>query len=779
MAAEWELRVVGESNLVRRDGTRSNLSSKPKRFAVLLFLALGPPGRRVRRDVLLATFWPELDALRARNSLRVSLHQLRQALGADVILGSGEDELSLDANLIRVDFNELAAALDRGDVSAWIARPSLELVPGLHVPDAAPFEQWLDNQRQTLNSAIARSAWALADASARAGNLSQAIVAAHAATRLDRSDESGARRLISLLDQKGDRAGALAEFESFERWLSVEFEATPSPETLALVDRVRTRTKASMAPEPSSAKPVAPVAESLRPDVGAVPAATSAPATSGRVPWLPIGIAAAAVLALAGSAALGPRAFARLPNGDARAPVAIVPFQSELTDSAVGYFAPALGESIADELPPHAVISYAASRTAASSGAESVVERLRGFGARALVFGKLSGTRDSLVLSVAITRGDGGDTLDSATFRGSERELLFLRDSVVAAILRATGVSRRQVNARHVPVPEAYQLSLNADWLLGRRSRAELLRSRDLYTQALELDPEWAELWLGLARVTGSLAYRHYIDFRTGLLASEHAADEALARAPDDGRALIERSLARFQLGDRMGAEADAKRASALDTSDAHMQSLIGTWWQWDGDHLDSALFYTRRAQRLAPWDRQTQINILQIVACRPDSEATIREAEKVLDLDPHEPEALETLAWTLTRFGRWDEATQRYVDRYAAELPRDLAERTRGLQGEARFRATVRLIRGKVYSDQHENSPPAPPLLESRIALFEDLGMRDSSLATLAGVVDSLDAHHANMMCLPNFRSFRHDPRTLAIVRERGWTPAEFGREQ
>ena len=97
MAAEWELRVVGESNLVRRDGTRSNLSSKPKRFAVLLFLALGPPGRRVRRDVLLATFWPELDALRARNSLRVSLHQLRQALGADVILGSGEDELSLDA----------------------------------------------------------------------------------------------------------------------------------------------------------------------------------------------------------------------------------------------------------------------------------------------------------------------------------------------------------------------------------------------------------------------------------------------------------------------------------------------------------------------------------------------------------------------------------------------------------------------------------------------------------------------------------------------------------
>jgi len=60
-------------------------------------------------------------------------------------------------------------------------------------------------------------------------------------------------------------------------------------------------------------------------------------------------------------------------------------------------------------------------------------------------------------------------------------------------------------------------------------------------------------------------------------------------------------------------------------------------------------------------------------------------------------------------------------------------------------------------------------------IALYEDLGMRDSSLAALASVVDSLDAHRANMMCAPNLRDLRRDPRTLAIVRRRGWPVAEF----
>ena len=785
MTSQWELCVVGESNLVGPDGAPSNLSAKSKRFAVLVFLALPTPGRHVRRDVLLATFWPELDSARARNALRVTLHQLRQAIGPDAIRGSGEEELWLDSSSIHVDFADLTRALDGGDVSPWLAHPSLELLPGLHVPDAPGFEEWLDAQRHSLDARIVRSALALAEGAERAGDFPQAVLAARAATRIARADEVAVRRLISLLDRSGDRSGALAEFESFQRWLLDQFEATPSPETVALVKRVRERTLAA-APTAASAatarsKPAVDTVQGGAADVRAAPtpAAHHVHPTQGPLlaRWLPLGAAFAAVIVLVAGAAVARSRSGRAPDDADSTPIAIVPFRNDIADSTVAYFAPALGESVADGLPSSVVLPYTASRAARAADSANAEQRLRAFGARTIVSGTLSGDRDSLALALTITGHDGRLLFTRSWLHGSERRLVFLRDSVVAAILRTARVPPRQLPPRHVPVAEAYQLSLNAAWLLSRRSRSEMLRSRDLYTKALEIDPEWEDLWLGLARVDGGLAYRNFIDFRTGMLASEQAADEALQRAPNDGRALIERSLARFQLGDRAGAVADARRAEVFDTTDARMQSLIGTWWQWSGDHLDSALFYTRRAERLAPWDRQIHVNILQIVGCMPDSALTLREAKNVLDIDPHEPEALETLAWTLTRFGRWDEAASVYQQRYAAWVPRDLGRRIGALTGEARFRATVRAIREAMYADQLKHPPPTIPLLETRIALFEDVGMRDSSLAALSSVVDSLDAHHANMMCAPNLRAFRDDPRTRAIVRRRGWVAAEFAR--
>ena len=52
------------------------------------------------------------------------------------------------------------------------------------------------------------------------------------------------------------------------------------------------------------------------------------------------------------------------------------------------------------------------------------------------------------------------------------------------------------------------------------------------------------------------------IDYRTGFIASEHAADEALKRSPNDAKALMERAMARFSLGNRAAAQLDVRRAA-------------------------------------------------------------------------------------------------------------------------------------------------------------------------------------------------------------------------
>ena len=56
-------------------------SAQPKRVALLAYLALVSARGPVRRDTLLALFWPELGDDEARRALRQALHYLGEITG--------------------------------------------------------------------------------------------------------------------------------------------------------------------------------------------------------------------------------------------------------------------------------------------------------------------------------------------------------------------------------------------------------------------------------------------------------------------------------------------------------------------------------------------------------------------------------------------------------------------------------------------------------------------------------------------------------------------------
>src|SRR4029453_19323481 len=135
-----ELLTLGRVRLVSGDGSDSTTSgAQPKRIALLAYLALEATAGPVRRDALLALFWPELGDEEARRALRQGLHHLRQVVGDNVIVATG-DELSLrkadetfrcdaaafDQLIARSRFEE-ALALYRGD-----------FFDAFHLDDVAP-----------------------------------------------------------------------------------------------------------------------------------------------------------------------------------------------------------------------------------------------------------------------------------------------------------------------------------------------------------------------------------------------------------------------------------------------------------------------------------------------------------------------------------------------------------------------------------------------------------------------------------------------------------------
>ena len=244
----WVIRfqLLGEIRLQDMDGAELDaLLRQPKRLALLAYLVTPIPGSWHRRDTLLALFWPDLDSAHARTSLRNALYVLRQTLGDDVIRTRGDEEISVDPAKLETDLGDVWAALREGRPESALAHYSGELLPALFASDSEGFERWLDTERTRLKLEVSRAALGLVAALEREGKLAEALGVARKAIEIQPDDETIVRRLIALHDSMGDRAGALAVFESYRSRLASEFDAEPAPETVALANRLRVSTGTS------------------------------------------------------------------------------------------------------------------------------------------------------------------------------------------------------------------------------------------------------------------------------------------------------------------------------------------------------------------------------------------------------------------------------------------------------------------------------------------------------------------------------------------------------
>lgn len=252
------LRVLGQADLRDRDDREvAAVLVQPKRLALLTYLAMTTASGFQRRDLLLSLFWPEQSPERARNALRQALHQLRRALGKEVVVSRGADAIAVDGSQLWCDANAFDAALARGSLEEALALYGGDLLPGFAVDGAPSFDHWLEDTRAALRGRATRAAWSLAAQQERAGNAVAAADSARRAWALALDDEAGLRHLMKLLDRLGDQGGALDAYAGFAHRLERDSGARPALETKALVEAIRTR-PGSAATGSSIAHPSAP-----------------------------------------------------------------------------------------------------------------------------------------------------------------------------------------------------------------------------------------------------------------------------------------------------------------------------------------------------------------------------------------------------------------------------------------------------------------------------------------------------------------------------------------
>jgi DNA-binding SARP family transcriptional activator len=240
----WFLTLFGGLDLTGPNSAAAeSVLVQPKHMALLAHLAVEPVvtrGRRYsRRDSLVGLLWPDLDQTHARTALRRVVHQIRGALGADVLLSRGDEDLSLTEEAVGSDARAFVEAIAHNHLARALEIYSGELMPGFHLSGCAEFERWLDIQREHFRREAGATAWALAKRLESDDELSMAGQVARRAVHYSWDDERMLRRAIEMLERLGDRSGGLRLYAEFSRRLRADFDATPAPETVALAERLR------------------------------------------------------------------------------------------------------------------------------------------------------------------------------------------------------------------------------------------------------------------------------------------------------------------------------------------------------------------------------------------------------------------------------------------------------------------------------------------------------------------------------------------------------------
>jgi DNA-binding SARP family transcriptional activator len=190
----------------------------------------------VQRDFLSFLLWPDESEEAARAKLRATLHELLRGLP---VAPEGHWIVNEGA---RLRWNpDAKASLDVEEFEAAVADPQrLEEAIALYTGDLleALYDEWIVAPRERLRSAYLGALGQLTSRFRRRLEYSQAIAYAKRLLDAEPLREDVARRLIALRYEAGDRAGALDEYERFERRVREELGLDPMPETASLREAI-------------------------------------------------------------------------------------------------------------------------------------------------------------------------------------------------------------------------------------------------------------------------------------------------------------------------------------------------------------------------------------------------------------------------------------------------------------------------------------------------------------------------------------------------------------
>jgi TolB-like protein/Flp pilus assembly protein TadD len=600
-----KLYILGPPKLLTDDGRlEHSFLTGPKRLALLSYLLLARPKGFKRRDSLLPLFWTRKDQKSARNALSNILYHMRQALGKEVIINRGKEEIKLGDLWCDVEEFEENFKKARFEDASELYRGNL--LEGLHVPDASPdFNQWLDQNRQRLRRKYTETLEKLAEKAEERGETDVAVRWWYKCNREADYDIRIMKRLMSSLTAENRKKEALEIGRTFaremQRELGVEENQVFSELTKTLDEQ----------------------AEKLkeRRDLQSTEDLNSQT-------------------------------------------IAVIPFENLNPDGEITALATGIHNDLLTKLSKISSLNVIARTSLLRYLNQSVPisEIASELGVGTIVEGSVQKTAGRVRLNIQLTDARNERLLWAETYdREFKSDGFFEIQSElaekIAETLRAryTVEEKERIEEKHTEDLAAYHLYAQGRTYLAQRTERGIRRALTYFKKSIEKDSEYALAWAGMAETVALINYYNY-SVEEDLPEALTAIEKALEINPDLAEAHA--SLGIVHACKRRGPNAikELKRAVSLQPSYAEAHNWLGWMYMMIGE-MDKAIEPAERALELDPMAPYVRVYTGEIYMAAGRYEMALEQVKSARQMQPEFElnHLMEGLA--LYHLGRFSEA--------------------------------------------------------------------------------------------------------------------------
>ena len=332
--------------------------------------------------------------------------------------------------------------------------------------------------------------------------------------------------------------------------------------------------------------------------------------------------------------------------------------------------------------------------------------------------------------------------------------------------IRLSGEERKQLTKRYTDNTEAYQLYLQGRYYWNKRTPEDLKKGIGYFQQAIDLDPNYALAYAGLADSYNVLPIWTPIKTKEAYPRAKSAALKALEI--DDTLAEAHTSLAyaiyRYDW-DWPGAEREFKRAIELKPNYATAHQWYSFYLSTMG-RVEEAIVEIKRAQELEPLSLFINSDVGVAFYRAGQYDQAIEQLRKTIEMDPNFAYARYNLGVAYEQKGMYEEAVAELNK--AVELSGDAhlmlaslghAYAVSGKRGEAE----------KLLDEWKERSKREHVSAYYIALIYTGLGEKDQALQWLDKAYQDRDFNVPRLKDELRLDSLRSDPRFQDLVRRVG----------